>query len=108
MLNEQIYSPIWLPDILENDHDVEAMANQAIDSALATVPAFLEMVRKDKEMINSENLEEFVCGIIVGMTFGMISATSGAQEMNLSIDDHLKIKGTIFKNISQIRKRISQ
>ncbi|MCY4491752.1 MAG: hypothetical protein OXC46_09910 [Thaumarchaeota archaeon] len=93
---------------MENDHDAEAIANQAIDSALATIPAFLEMARQDKEMINSENLEEFVCGIIVGMAFGMISAISNAQGMELTPNDHLKIKKIIFKNILQVRKRISQ
>jgi len=90
----------------ENDQ-LEQLINQTLDGALATIPAHLQEIEQNKDIIQVENLNEFVYGLIIGsaLTTGIMGLVQIKQGLPTA-EDQIKIRDMVYKKIPQIRERI--
>ena len=92
---------------MSENEQLEQLINQTLEGALATIPAHLQEIEQNKEIIKSENPKEFVYGLVMGMALGMASALLSAMKNGVPTqDDQLKIRDMVYKKIPQIRERI--
>ena len=84
----------------------EPIIEQTINGAISTIPAYMDEIAKNKETLKVEDPKEFVYGMIMGMALGMGGAVLSSQKENPTIEDQLKIRDMVYKNIPQIRERI--
>ncbi len=90
----------------ENDQ-LEQLINQTLDGALATIPAHLQEIEQNKDIIQVENSNEFVYGLIIGsaLTTGIMGLVQIKQGLPTA-EDQIKIRDMVYKKIPQIRERI--
>lgn len=63
-----------------SEDQLEMLITQTINGAVATIPAYLEEIKQNKEKLKVENPQEFVYGIVMGMALGMSGAILSAQK----------------------------
>lgn len=90
----------------EEDAIIEELINQTISGAISTIPDHISEVEKNKELFKVNNPREFVYGIIMGMALGMGGAIITAQKGIPTLEDQIKIRDIVFKNIPAIREQI--
>jgi len=91
---------------IDNDALIETLINQTISGAISTIPDHIKEVENNKELFKAENPKEFVYGVVIGMALGMGGAILTTQKGIPSIEDQLKIRDIVFKNIPAIRDEI--
>ncbi len=89
-----------------NEDQLESIITQTINGAVATIPSYLEEIKKNKEMFKVENPKEFVFGIVIGMALGMSGAILSTQKEMPTKEDQVKVRDMIYKYIPEIRERI--
>ena len=89
-----------------SEEQLEMLITQTINGAMATVPAYLEEIKENKEVLKVENPQEFVYGIVMGMALGMSGAILSAQQEIPSAEDQAKVRDIIYKHIPEIREQI--
>ena len=89
-----------------SEEQLEMLITQTINGAMATVPAYLEEIKDNKEVLKVENPKEFVYGIVMGMALGMSGAILSAQKDMPSVEDQAKVRDIIYKHIPEIREQI--
>ena len=89
-----------------SEEQLEMLITQTINGAMATVPAYLEEIKENKEVLKVENPKEFVYGIVMGMALGMSGAILSAQKEMTSVEDQEKVRDIIYKHIPEIREQI--
>jgi hypothetical protein len=89
-----------------SEDQLEEIILQTINGAVATIPAYLEEITENKDVLKVENPKEFVYGIVMGMALGMSGAILSAQEKPPTADDQIKVRDIIYKHIPEIRERI--
>ena len=102
-----VYYPIDFTPIMSENEQVEQLINQTLDGALATIPAHLQEIEQNKDIIQVENPNEFVYGLIIGsaLTTGIMGLVQIKQGLPTP-EDQLKIRDMVYKKIPQIRERI--
>jgi hypothetical protein len=92
---------------MNQDEQLEQLINQTLDGALSTVPAHLDEIEQNKDIIKVENPKEFVYGLIVGsaLTTGITGLVQIKKELPTP-EDQIKIRDIVYKKIPQIRERI--
>lgn len=90
----------------ENDQ-LEQLINQTLDGALASIPAHLQEIEQNKDIIQVENSNEFVYGLIIGsaLTTGIMGLVQIKQGLPTA-EDQIKIRDMVYNKIPQIRERI--
>ena len=91
---------------MSEDEQLEMLITQTINGALATIPAYLEEIKENKETLQVDNPEEFVYGMVMGMALGMSGALLSAQKEMPTTEDQMKVRDMIYKYIPEIRERI--
>ena len=91
---------------MSQDDQLEMLITQTINGAIATIPAYLEEIKQNKETFKVEKPEEFVYGMIMGMALGMSGALLSAQKEIPTPEDQMKIRDIVYKHIPEIRERI--
>jgi len=89
-----------------SEEQLEALILQVINGAVTTIPAYLDEIKENKEVLKVENPQEFVYGIVMGMALGMGGAILSAQEEAPTAEDQMKIRDIVYKHIPEIRERI--
>lgn len=89
-----------------SEEQLEAIILQTINGAVATIPAYLEEIKENKETLQVEDPKEFVYGIVMGMALGMSGAILSAQKEVPTAEDQIKVRDIIYKHIPEIRERI--
>ena len=89
-----------------SEEQLEMLITQTINGAMATVPAYLEEIKENKEVLKVENPQEFVYGIVMGMALGMSGAILSAQQEMPTVEDQAKVRDIIYKHIPEIREQI--
>lgn len=89
-----------------SEEQLEMLITQTINGAVATIPAYLEEINQNKEMLKVENPKEFVYGIVMGMALGMSGAILSAQKEMPTPEDQLKVRDIVYKHIPEIREQI--
>ena len=89
-----------------NEEQIETLITQTINGAVLTIPSYLEDIRQNKEILKVENPQEFVYGMIMGMTLGMSGALLSAQEQMPTTEEQIKVRDLIYKYIPEIREQI--
>ncbi len=89
-----------------SEDQLEALIIQVINGAVTTIPAYLDEIKENKEMLKVENPQEFVYGIVMGMALGMGGAILSAQKEMPTEEDQMKIRDIVYKHIPEIRERI--
>ena len=89
-----------------NEDQLEMLITQTINSAVATIPSYLEEIKENKEMLKVENPQEFVYGIVMGMALGVSGAILSAQKEMPTEEDQIKVRDIVYKHIPEIRERI--
>ncbi|MBS1268794.1 MAG: hypothetical protein MAG458_01528 [Nitrosopumilus sp.] len=89
-----------------SEEQLEAIILQTINGAVATIPAYLEEIKENKETLQVEDPKEFVYGIVMGMALGMSGAILSAQKEAPTAEDQIKVRDIIYKHIPEIRERI--
>ena len=89
-----------------SEDQLEALITQTINGAVATIPAYLEEIKENKEMLKVENPQEFVYGMIMGMALGISGALLSAQNEIPTAEDQMKVRDIVYKSIPEIRERI--
>ena len=89
-----------------SEEQLEMLITQTINGAMATVPAYLEEIKENKDVLKVENPKEFVYGIVMGMALGMSGAILSAQKEMPSVEDQAKVRDIIYKHIPEIREQI--
>jgi len=91
---------------MSQEDQLEMLITQTINGAIATIPAYLEEIKQNKDTLKVENAEEFVYGMIMGMALGMSGALLSAQKEMPTAEDQMKVRDIVYKHIPQIRERI--
>ena len=91
---------------MSEDQQLEALIDQVLNGAIATIPGYMEEVKENKETLQVENANEFVYGIVMGMALGMAGAFMTAQTGQPTPEDQLKVRDLVYKKIPEIRERI--
>jgi len=89
-----------------SEDQLETLITQTINSAMATIPSYLEEIKENKEIFKVENPKEFVYGIVMGMALGMSGAILSAQKEMPTEKDQIKVRDIIYKYLPEIRERI--
>ena len=89
-----------------SDDQLETLIIQVINGAVTTIPAYLDEIKENKEVLKVENPQEFVYGIVMGMALGMGGAILSAQKEIPTEEDQIKIRDIVYKHIPEIRERI--
>lgn len=89
------------------DEQLEQIIEQTIQGAVSTIPAHLDEIGQNKQILKINDPKEFVYGLIMGMSLGMASAlmTTITNQMP-TLEQQLKIRDLIYKKIPQIREQI--
>ena len=90
---------------MEEDQ-LEMLIIQTINSAVATIPSYLQEIKENKETLKVENPQEFVYGIVMGMALGVSGAILSAQKEMPTEEDQMKVRDLVYKYIPEIRERI--
>jgi len=85
---------------------LEQLIMQVINGAVCTIPAYLDEIKENKQVLKVENAQEFVYGIVIGMALGMGGAILSAQKETPTEEDQMKIRDIVYKHIPEIRERI--
>lgn len=88
------------------NEEIENIIEQTINGALSTIPAYMEEIKENKEILKVEDPKEFVYGIIMGLALGMSGAILSSQKETPTPEDQIKVRDLVYKNIPQIRERI--
>ena len=89
-----------------SEDQLEEIILQTINGAVATIPAYLEEIKQNKEILKVEDPKEFVYGIVMGMALGMSGAILSAQKESPTAEDQMKVRDIVYKHIPEIRERI--
>ena len=89
-----------------NNEQIEELITQTINGAVSTIPAYLEDIKQNQEVLKVGNPQEFVYGMIMGMALGMSGAILSAQEEMPTTEDQMKVRDMIYKYIPEIREQI--
>jgi hypothetical protein len=89
-----------------SEDQLEEIILQTINGAVATIPAYLEEIKQNKEILKVEDPKEFVYGIVMGMALGMSGAILSAQKEAPTAEDQMKVRDIVYKHIPEIRERI--
>lgn len=89
-----------------SEDQLEQSIIQVINGAVCTIPAYLDEIKENKQVLKVENAQEFVYGIVIGMALGMGGAILSAQKETPTEEDQMKIRDIIYKHIPEIRERI--
>jgi hypothetical protein len=89
-----------------SEDQLEELIIQVINGAVSTIPAYLDEIKENKEMLKVEDPKEFVYGIVMGMALGMGGAILSAQTETPTPEDQIKIRDIVYKHIPEIRERI--
>ena len=89
-----------------NEEQMEMLITQTINGAVATIPAYLEDIKQNRETLKVEDPKEFVYGMVMGMALGMSGALLSAQEEIPTIEEQMKVRDIIYKYIPEIREQI--
>lgn len=89
------------------DEQLEQLIEQTIQGAASTIPAHLEEIEQNKQILKINDPKEFVYGIIMGMSLGMASAfmTTITNQVP-TLEQQIKIRDLIYKKIPQIKEQI--
>lgn len=92
---------------MSQEEQLEQLINQTLDGALATIPAHLQEIEQNKDIIKVENPKEFVYGLIVGsaLTTGITGLVQLKKELPTP-EDQIKIRDMVYKHIPLIRERV--
>ena len=91
---------------MSDEEQLEMIIAQTIDGAIATIPAYIEEIKQNKEMFKVEKAEEFVYGMVMGMALGMGGVLLSAQKTAPTEEDQMKVRDIIYKHVPDIRERI--
>ena len=91
---------------MSQEEQMETLISQTINGAIATIPAYLEEIKENKETLKVEEPKEFVYGVVMGMALGMSGAILSAQKEMPTAEDQMKVRDLIYKHIPEIRERI--
>ena len=91
---------------LMSEDQLEQLILQVINGAVCTIPAYLDEIKENKQVLKVENAQEFVYGIVIGMALGMGGAILSAQKEMPTEEDQIKIRDIVYKHIPEIRERI--
>lgn len=89
-----------------SDEQLEEIIVQTINGAVATIPAYLEEIKENKQILKVEDPKEFVYGIVMGMALGMSGAILSAQKEIPTPEDQIKVRDIVYRHIPDIRERI--
>lgn len=89
-----------------NEDQMELLITQTINGAVLTIPAYLEDIKQNQEILKVENPQEFVYGMIMGMALGMSGALLSAQNEMPTAEEQMKVRDIIYKYIPEIREQI--
>jgi hypothetical protein len=89
-----------------SEDQLEQLIIQVINGAVCTIPAYLDEIKENKQVLKVENAQEFVYGIVIGMALGMGGAILSAQKEMPTEEDQIKIRDIVYKHIPEIRERI--
>jgi hypothetical protein len=89
-----------------SEDQLEELIIQVINGAVTTIPAYLDEIKENKDVLKVENPQEFVYGIVMGMALGMGGAILSAQKEVPTEEDQIKIRDIVYKHIPEIRERI--
>jgi len=89
-----------------SEEQLEALIVQTINGAVATIPAYLDEIKENKDVLKVEDPKEFVYGIVMGMALGMSGAVLSAQKEMPTPEDQIKVRDIVYKHIPEIRERI--
>jgi len=91
---------------MDGEDQLEMLITQTINGAIATIPAYLEEIKENKDTLKVESPEEFVYGMIMGMALGMSGALLSAQKEMPTVEDQMKVRDIVYKHIPEIREMI--
>ena len=91
---------------MSQDEQLEMLIEQTINGAISTIPQHIEEIKQNQDVLKSENPNEFVYGMIMGMAFGMAGALLASQKGMPTPEDQMKIRDIIYKKIPDIRGQI--
>ncbi len=91
---------------MDEEDQLEILITQTINGAIATIPAYLEEIKENKDTLKVESPEEFVYGMIMGMALGMSGALLSAQKEMPTVEDQMKVRDIVYKHIPEIREMI--
>ena len=89
-----------------SNQEIEGIIEQTINGAISTIPAYMDEINQNKETLKVENPKEFVYGMIMGMALGMGGAFLSTQKDAPTMEDQIKVRDIVYKNIPEIRERI--
>lgn len=92
---------------MSEDQQLEELIIQTLDGTLSTIPIYMQEIEQNKAELHVENVREFVFGVIMGMSLGMVSTAIAAMRNGMPTEaDQIKVRDLVYSKIPQIRERI--
>ena len=89
-----------------SEDQLEMLITQTINGAIATIPAYMEDIKENRDTLKVENPKEFVYGVVMGMALGVSGAILSAQKEMPTAEDQMRVRDLVYKHIPEIRERI--
>ena len=89
-----------------DEKQIEMLITQTNNVASLTIPAYLEDIKQNQELLKVENPQEFIYGMIMGMALGMSGALLSSQKEIPTAEEQMRVRDIIYKYIPEIRERI--
>ncbi len=89
-----------------SEDQLEMLITQTINGAIATIPAYMEDIKENRDTLKVENPKEFVYGVVMGMALGLSGAILSAQKEMPTAEDQMRVRDLVYKHIPEIRERI--
>lgn len=84
--------------------ELEAVIEQAIASAVSAIPEHMQEIKENRESLGVEHVEEFVYGMIMGMTLGVVGAMMASADGAGQGGE--KIRDIILAKMPEVRSKI--
>ncbi|MGQ0605900.1 MAG: hypothetical protein ACT4OD_02965 [Candidatus Nitrosotenuis sp.] len=92
---------------MSEEEQLEELIMQTLDGTLSTIPIYIQEIEQNKAELQVHDVKEFVFGVIMGMSLGMVSTAIAAMRNGVpSEEDQMKVRDMVYDKIPQIRERI--
>lgn len=86
---------------------LEQLINQTVEGTMAVIPAHLQEIEQNNDLLKIKDPKEFIFGLIIGSALGTaVSMLSAMKKALPTQEDQLMIRDLVYRKVPQIRERI--
>lgn len=92
---------------MNENEQIEELMSQTLHAVLQTIPIRMQEIKQNKAQLKVENINEFVYGVMMDMSFGITgTAIAAFGQVMQSEQNQIKVRDMTYSKIPQIREMI--